>query len=66
LQIATHGKSGAPQAKTVSNIYGYSLGGPVYIPKIINGNETSRSHILGPRKSEFGSPDPGGSGEEKA
>ena len=26
-----------PQARTVSSIYGYSLGGPVYIPKVFNG-----------------------------
>ena len=26
-----------PQAKTKSSIYGYSLGGPVYIPKVFNG-----------------------------
>jgi hypothetical protein len=26
-----------PQAKTKSSIYGYSIGGPVYIPKVFNG-----------------------------
>jgi hypothetical protein len=26
-----------PQAKTKTSIYGYSLGGPVYIPKVFNG-----------------------------
>jgi hypothetical protein len=43
----TNQENGAPQAKTKTSIYGYSLGGPVYIPKIINGNKASRSHILG-------------------
>jgi hypothetical protein len=62
----TNRENGAPQAKTKTSIHGYSLGGPVYIAKIINGNKASRSHILGPRKCEFGSPDPGRSGEEKA
>ncbi|HTS30174.1 MAG TPA: carboxypeptidase-like regulatory domain-containing protein [Bryobacteraceae bacterium] len=29
--------NGVPQAKTVSSIYGYSIGGPVWIPKVFNG-----------------------------
>ena len=43
----TNQENGAPQAKTKTSIYGYGLGGPVYIPKIINGNKASRSYIPG-------------------
>jgi len=30
-------QNGVPQAKTVSSIYGYSIGGPVWIPHVFNG-----------------------------
>jgi hypothetical protein len=47
MGVAITGGLQTPQAKTYSSIYGYSVGGPVYIPKIINGSKASRSQILG-------------------